>query len=188
MIKARELKIECDNLQTNMQKKWEFLNSGDKGHYKQKITRFKDEFNKSRTRFRKAEERFNTEDNRNKLNNFKAEGTKEKFDSDVRTKLLTGTEDLYGMDEKLVDIKKQGEETALIMRSANNDIRSQRDIIISVGDKNKNIQNNLVQGKKVISQISRNEFKQRGILYATILILFMTDIVLAVVLISRVFK
>ena len=112
MIKTRELKMECDNLQLNMQKKWEFLNSSDKGHYKQKITRFKDEFNKSKQRFRKAEDRFNTEENRNKLNNFKAEGTKEKFDSDVRAKLLGGTEDLYGMDEKLVNIKKQGEETA----------------------------------------------------------------------------
>ena len=66
-----------------MQKKWEFLNSGDKGHYKQKITRFKDELNKSKQRFRKAEDRFNTEENREKLNNFKANGTKEKFDSDV---------------------------------------------------------------------------------------------------------
>ena len=131
--------MECDNLQMNMQKKWEFLNSSDKGHYKQKITRFKDEFNKSKQRFRKAEDRFNTEENRNKLNDFKAEGTKEKFDSDVRAKLLGGTEDLYGMDDKLINIKKQGEETAQIMRSANTDLRNQRDIIVSVSDKNKNI-------------------------------------------------
>ena len=88
MVKARELKIECDNLQLNMQKKWEFLDYSDKAHYKLKITRFKDEFNKSKLRFRKAEDRLNSENDRNKLNNFKAEGTKEKFDSDVRTKLL----------------------------------------------------------------------------------------------------
>ena len=143
--------MECDNLQINMQKKWEFLNSGDKGHYKQKITRFKDELNKSKQRFRKAEDRFNTEENREKLNNFKANGTKEKFDSDVRTKLLSGTEDLYGMDEKLINIKGQAEETANIMRTANADLRGQRDIIVSVSDKNKNIQNNLLQGKKVIN-------------------------------------
>ena len=127
------------------------MNSGDKGHYKQKITRFKDELNKSKQRFRKAEDRFNTEENREKLNNFKANGTKEKFDSDVRTKLLSGTEDLYGMDEKLINIKGQAEETANIMRTANADLRGQRDIIVSVSDKNKNIQNNLLQGKKVIN-------------------------------------
>ena len=62
----------------------------------------------------------------------------------MRAKLLGGTEDLYGMDEKLVNIKKQGEETAQIMRSANTDLRTQRDIIVSVSDKNKNIQNNLI--------------------------------------------
>ena len=102
-----------------MNKKWEFLGISDRGHYKQKITRFKDEFNKIKTRFRKTEERFSTEDNRKKLNDFQAEGSKEKFDTDVRAKLLGGTEDLYGMDDKLIDIKKKGEETANIMRSAN---------------------------------------------------------------------
>jgi hypothetical protein len=89
-----------------MQKKWEYLDASDKGHYKQKITRFKDDFNNSKKRFKKAEDRFTSEDDRQKLNNFKAEGTKEKFDSDVRTKLLQGTEDLYGMDQKLIDIKR----------------------------------------------------------------------------------
>ena len=58
---------------------------------------------------------------------------------------------MYGMDEKLVNIKGQAEETANIMRTANADLRGQRDIIVSVSDKNKNIQNNLVQGKKVIN-------------------------------------
>ena len=57
-----------------MVKKWEMLAPSDKGHYKQKLTRFKDEYNKLKTRFRKAEDRFNDEENRNKLNNFKAQG------------------------------------------------------------------------------------------------------------------
>ena len=74
MVKTREIKMQSENLQMQMVKKWEMLAPSDKGHYKQKLTRFKDEYNKLKTRFRKAEDRFNDEENRNKLNNFKAQG------------------------------------------------------------------------------------------------------------------
>ena len=40
------------------------------------------------------------------------------------------------MENKLIDIKRQGEETNTIMQGANSDIRNQRDIITNVGDKN----------------------------------------------------
>ena len=45
------------------------------------------------------------------------------------------------------------------MANANVDLRNQRDVIIGVSDKNKNIKNNLQQGKNVIAQISRAEFR-----------------------------
>ncbi len=54
------------------------------------------------------------------------------------------------MDNKLVDIIAQGHDTADVMRSANKDLRGQRDVIISVDNKNKNIKDNLKQGEKVI--------------------------------------
>ena len=65
------------------------------------------------------------------------------------------------------------------MRAAIKDLRGQRDVIISVDNKNKNIKDNLKQGEKVIKQISRGEMRNRLILYVTILVLFVTDIVLA---------
>ena len=83
------------------------------------------------------------------------------------------------MDNKLVGIIAQGHDTADTMRAANKDLRGQRDVIISVDNKNKNIKDNLKQGEKVIKQISRSEMRNRMILYVTIFILFITDIVLA---------
>ena len=83
------------------------------------------------------------------------------------------------MDNKLVGIIATGHEAADIMRAANKDLRGQRDVIISVDNKNKNIKDNLKQGEKVIKQISRSEMRNRLILYITIFVLFITDIVLA---------
>ena len=73
------------------------------------------------------------------------------------------------------------------MQAANKDLRGQRNIIISVSDKNKNIADNLKQGAMVINQISRNEFKHRMCLYLTILILFLTDVFMVVFVITRKF-
>ena len=70
------------------------------------------------------------------------------------------------------------------MQAANKDLRGQRNIIVSVSDKNKNISDNLKQGAMVINQISRNEFKQRMFLYITILILFLTDVFMVVFVIT----
>ena len=83
------------------------------------------------------------------------------------------------MDNKLVGIIATGHEAADTMRAANKDLRGQRDVIISVDNKNKNIKDNLKQGEKVIKQISRSEMRNRLILYITIFVLFITDIVLA---------
>ena len=72
------------------------------------------------------------------------------------------------------------------MRAANKDLRGQRDVIISVDNKNKNIKDNLKQGEKVIKQISRAEMRNRLILYITIFVLFITDIVLAFLEIKKI--
>ena len=57
--------------------------------------------------------------------------------------MINGTGDLNEMDNKLVGIIAQGHDTADTMRAANKDLRSQRDVIISVDNKNKNIKDNL---------------------------------------------
>ena len=109
------------------------------------------------------------------------------FNDDVRQKLLNGTNNLNKMDNKLIDIEKQGMETADIMRNANTDLRNQRDDIQRIQDRNKAINDNLKQGKKVISQISRKEMQYRLMLYCTILVLFVVDIVLAMVWVRKLF-
>ena len=47
----------------------------------------------------------------------------------MREKLINGTGDLNEMENKLIDIQRQGEETNTIMQGANQDLRNQRDII-----------------------------------------------------------
>ena len=73
------------------------------------------------------------------------------------------------------------------MQGANADLRSQRDVIVSVSDKNKNIEDKLKQGAKVMTQISLNEYKQRLCLYLAIMVLFCTDVFLVVFVITRKF-
>ena len=47
------------------------------------------------------------------------------------------------MENKLIDIERQGEETNQIMKGANRELRNQRDIIVDINDKNENIERNL---------------------------------------------
>ena len=168
-----------DQLIQKMQQEWELLDPNDKAQYKTKITKFKENYQKSKLRYRKVEDWIKTDEDRRKLNLKKSKDNNENFDDDLRTKLINGTGDLNEMDNKLVGIIAQGHDTADTMRAANKDLRSQRDVIISVDNKNKNIKDNLKQGEKVIKQISRSEMRNRLILYVTIFILFITDIVLA---------
>ena len=127
------------------------------------------------------------EKDKNTLRIKQKENSREGFDEKLREKLINNTGELNQMENKLIDIERQGEETNQIMQGANADLRGQRDVLISVQDKNNNIDNKLKQGAKVISQISLNEYKQRFILYLTILVLFATDIFLVVFIITRKF-
>ena len=92
------------------------------------------------------------------------------------------------VDNQIIDIRRQGEDTVMQMQTANSALRSQRDKIQDIANKNENINKNLKAGKQVIAQISRQEFKQRAILYAAIVILFITDIILAIYMLSRIGK
>ena len=85
----------------------------------------------------------NSEKDQNKLRFEQKKHTKEGFDDRLRDKLIDGTGDLNNMENKLIDIERQGEETNVIMQGANMDLRGQRDIITGVDDKNKNVSNNL---------------------------------------------
>ena len=111
--------------------------------------------------------------------------TKEHYDSEMRQRLLDGTDKLNGMDAKLIDIEKTGEATAGIMRSANVDLRNQRDKVIAVNDLNYNIASNLKKAKSTISTISRKEYQQRIILVLAVLLLGVVDIVLLILVIKR---
>ena len=58
-----------------MNKKWELLQPSEKAQYKQKLTNFKDRYQKLRLKTRGCEERLNAEDNQKKLNIARSEGT-----------------------------------------------------------------------------------------------------------------
>ena len=57
-----------------------------------------------------------------------------------------------------------------------------------MADKNKNIAQNLQKGKQVIREISRSEFYHRVTLHVLIVVLFITDVVLAIYFIGKMFK
>mmetsp|Transcript_29778 Transcript_29778/g.45401 ORF Transcript_29778/g.45401 Transcript_29778/m.45401 type:complete len:191 (-) Transcript_29778:41-613(-) len=188
MLEARDLKTSVDRLQMELQKRWEMLDPSSKAQYKQKLTRFKEQHQRLRTQFRRCDERLNAEESKQKLNFYKSQGTKEQFDSDLRENLIKGTGEINEMDNKLVDIEKQGLETANIMQDANRDLRGQRDIIQGVTDKARNIQQNNQQAKVVIQSISKTEYKQRLVMYGAISLLFVTDILMVILIIIKAFS
>ena len=87
-----------------MQQEWELLDPNDKAQYKTKITKFKENYQKSKLKYRKVEDWIKTDEDRRKLNLKKSKDNNENFDDDLRTKLINGTGDLNEMDNKLVGI------------------------------------------------------------------------------------
>lgn len=51
------------------------------------------------------------------------------------------------VDNQIIDIRKQGEDTVMQMQTANNALRGQRDKIQDIANKNENINKNLKSGK-----------------------------------------
>ena len=143
--------MQIDRKVQEMENFWKMLGPSDKAQYKAKLTAFKTRHQGIKNKFARQEERLGNEKDQNTLRIQQKKGTKEQFDEDTREKLLKGTGDLNEMDNKLIDIERQGHETNQIMRAANKDLRNQRDVIVAASDKNQNIAANLKQGEKVIN-------------------------------------
>ena len=143
--------MQIDRKVQEMENLWKMLGPSDKAQYKAKLTAFKTRHQGIKNKFARQEERLGSEKDQNTLRIQQKKGTKEQFDEDTREKLLKGTGDLNEMDNKLIDIERQGHETNQIMRAANKDLRNQRDVIVAASDKNQNIAANLKQGEKVIN-------------------------------------
>ena len=143
--------MQIDRKVQEIENLWKMLGPSDKAQYKAKLTAFKTRHQGIKNKFARQEERLGNEKDQNTLLIQQKKGTKEQFDEDTREKLLKGTGDLNEMDNKLIDIERQGHETNQIMRAANKDLRNQRDVIVAASDKNQNIAANLKQGEKVIN-------------------------------------
>ena len=66
--KCRSNKNNMDQLIQKMQQEWELLDPNDKAQYKTKITKFKENYQKSKLRYRKVEDWIKTDEDRRKLN------------------------------------------------------------------------------------------------------------------------
>lgn len=69
-----------------------------------------------------------------------------------------------------------GMETNELMRQANKELRDQRDVLVNVADKNKEINKDLERGRKIIATMSCREFAYRTALYATVFLLLIAII------------
>ncbi len=103
----------------------------------------------------------------------------------MRAKLLNNHEELVDQDNKLDNIKKLGYEANDNMRSANQGLRQQRDVIQNVADMNAEIAKGLNEGNKIIVEMSRREFFYKIGLYFVVLALGITITVMLIVKIIR---
>jgi hypothetical protein len=69
-----------------------------------------------------------------------------------------------------------GLETHLILKEANTDLRNQRDVIINVSDKTKDMRRDLSLADKKVDEMSRREAIYKLALYLTILLVIVADI------------
>ena len=103
--------MQIDRKVQEMENLWKMLGPSDKAQYKAKLTAFKTRHQGIKNKFARQEERLGSEKDQNTLRIQQKKGTKEQFDEDTREKLLKGTGDLNEMDNKLIDIERQGHET-----------------------------------------------------------------------------
>ena len=95
------------------------LNHNEKAYYKNKVSERRVRYEAMRRKF------FHIED-----------GVMKVYDDDVkennnRYRLNDGIEELYDQEDKLINVKKVGLDTQMVMRGANTDLRNQRDLIHS---------------------------------------------------------
>jgi hypothetical protein len=98
------------------------------------------------------------------------------MDAHTREKLLGGIDNLHGQKGQLENTKRVGLETHDIMRQANKELRDQRDIIVSVDEKNREMQVDLHLASKTVNQMSVREFFYRAALYGAIILLLVAII------------
>jgi t-SNARE complex subunit (syntaxin) len=70
-----------------------------------------------------------------------------------------------------VNIKDMGIETHQLLQGANKELREQREVIINVSDKTKDIRKNLNLADKKINEMSKREFIKRVAMYSIMFLL-----------------
>lgn len=78
-----------------------------------------------------------------------------------------------------------GFETNDLMRSANKDLREQRDVLHNVSEKNAQVRGDLEKGRKLVDTMMRREFLYRVGLHFTILLLILLMLTLIIVKIVK---
>jgi hypothetical protein len=81
-----------------------------------------------------------------------------------------------------------GEETNQYMRAANKDLRDQRDVLITVQEKNQQINKDLDAGGAVVKRMTRREFYYRIAIFTTIILLFLAIVFVLIMKIVGIFK
>mmetsp|Transcript_11390 Transcript_11390/g.11403 ORF Transcript_11390/g.11403 Transcript_11390/m.11403 type:complete len:225 (+) Transcript_11390:27-701(+) len=169
-----------EKLIKEMEELWGYLDSLSKSHYKTKLTEAKSKFELLRKKFVSQENSVKNEAAYNsKMNQFMSES--DKMDGNIRNKNLNNIENMHGQNNQLNNIKGMGVETHQILQGANKELREQRDVIINVSDKTKDIRTNLTLADNKIKEMSKREFCYRIALYAT-MILLLAAIILTVVM------
>lgn len=103
------------------------------------------------------------------------------MDKYTRDKNLNNIQNLHGQNGQLDNIKGMGLETHQLLAGANKELREQREVIIGVSDKTKDIRKNLNLADKKINEMSKREFCYRIALYSTMLLLLI-GIIMTIVL------
>ncbi|CDW82184.1 vesicle transport through interaction with t-snares-like protein 1a [Stylonychia lemnae] len=160
---------------TEMEQFWAMLDPHEKAQYRNKMTKFRADYENMRKKYFKINDSVQGEQNRLKLE--QKSTMKDEQERDMRKKLLDGTENLYGQSKQLENTKKMGLETNEYIRLANRDLRDQRDILISVGDKNAQIRVDLERGNKIITEMSMREYLYRVAIHFTAFLLLMAILI-----------
>ena len=97
------------------------------------------------------------------------------MEKDTRAKNLGNLDQQYEQDDQISRIKRDGIDTQNIMIDTNQDMRQQRDILLNIDEKNKDINRKVDKTNVVVIQMTKTEFWQKIVLYIVIVCLFITD-------------
>ena len=97
------------------------------------------------------------------------------MEKDTRAKNLGNLDQQYEQDDQISRIKRDGIDTQNIMIDTNQDMRQQRDILLNIDEKNKDINRKVDKTNVVVIQMTKTESWQKIVLYIVIVCLFITD-------------